>query len=51
MPGCGKIDWIRERIFPRLTNVDIMDIHELTDMNANLNTALEFAVVLVNVPD
>ncbi len=51
LSGCGAIDVIKDSFFPRLPKVEIGDIQVLTDAGANLNTALEFELVLVKDPD
>jgi type VI secretion system protein len=51
LSGCGTIDAIKGAIFPRVPKVEIAEIQVLTDPGANLNTALEFEIVLVKDPD
>lgn len=51
MSGCGAIDVVKDAFSPRIPKVQIGDIQVLTDPGANLNTALEFEVVLVQDPD
>ena len=51
LSGCGTVDMIKGTLFPRMPKVEIGDIQVLTDPAANLNTALEFELVLVKDPD
>jgi type VI secretion system protein len=51
LAGCGAIDTVKDAFFPRVPKVEIGDIQVLTDPGANLNTALEFEIVLVQDPD
>ena len=51
MSGCGTLDVIKGAFFPRIPKVEMGDIQVLTDAGANLNTALEFELVLVKDPD
>jgi type VI secretion system protein len=51
LSGCGTIDWVKDTFFPKMPKVEIGDIQVLTDPGANLNTALEFELVLVQDPD
>lgn len=51
LSGCGAVDWVKDAFFPRIPKVEIGDIQVLTDPGANLNTALEFEIVLAQDPD
>jgi type VI secretion system protein len=51
MSGCGAVDVVKSAFFPRLPPVAIGDIQVLTDAAANLNSALEFELVLVKDAD
>jgi len=51
LSGCGAIDVVKDTFFPRLPKVELGDIQVLTDPAANLNSALEFEIVLVKDPD
>lgn len=51
LSGCGAVDMIRGVFTSRLPKVEIGDIQVLSDPGANLNTALQFEIVLVKDPD
>lgn len=51
LSGCGAIDVIKGAFVSRLPKVELGDIQVLTDPGANLNTALQFEIVLVKDPD
>lgn len=49
--GCGTIASISESLFPKVPKLEIGDIQVLTDPEVNLNSALEFEVVVVKDAD
>lgn len=49
--GCGTISSISEALFPKVPKLEVGDIQILSDPGANLNTALEFEVVVVKDAD
>lgn len=51
LAGCGAVDMIKEVFVPRIPRVELGDINVFTDKDANLNTALELEIVLVQDPD
>lgn len=51
LSGCGAIDVVKDTFFPRVPKVEMGDLQVLSDPGANLNTALEFEIVLVKDPD
>jgi len=51
LSGCGTIDLVKNTFFPKVPKVEIGEISVLSDPAANLNTALEFEIVLVSDQD
>lgn len=51
LAGCGTISSISEALFPKIPKLEVGDIQVLSDPGANLNTALEFELVVVTDAD
>ena len=51
LSACGAIDLVKDVFVPRVPRVELGDINVFTDTAANLNTALELEIVLVQDPD
>lgn len=51
LSGCSVLDVIKNAFSPGVPKVDIGEIQVLTDPEANLNTAVQFALVFVKDPD
>ena len=51
LAGCGTIASISELLFPKISKLEVGDIQLLSDPGTNLNTALEFEVVVVKDAD
>jgi len=49
--GCGTLASISETLFPKMPKLEVGDIQILSDPRANLNSALEFEVVVVKDAD
>ncbi len=51
LSACGAMDMIKGAFIPKVPRVEVGDINVFTDKGANLNTALEVEIVLVQDPD
>lgn len=49
--ACGTLSSISETLFPKIPKLEVGDIQILSDPGANLNSALEFEVVVVKDAD
>ncbi len=51
LASCGAVEMVKSVFVPSIPRVELGDINIFTDTGANLNTALEIEIVLVQDPD